>query len=103
MQRVNRTEIFAENEIQAFHYGNQCVRRTFLCGRDQQTGRDFAHRKQWIRERLEVLAGLFDIDILGFAVMSNHWHLVVSAAGGRLRDYALRRRPRRMPAVPGHG
>ena len=27
----------------------------------------------------------------------------VSAAGGKLRDYALRRRPRKMPAVPSPG
>ena len=77
MPRVNRREIFADDEIQAFHVINRCVRRTFLCGKDRKTGRDFSHRKQWIRERLEVLAGIFAIDVLGFAVLSNHLHAVV--------------------------
>ena len=77
MPRVNRREIFADDEIQAFHLINRCVRRTFLCGKDRKTGRDFSHRKQWIRDRLEVLAGIFAIDVLGFAVMSNHLHVVV--------------------------
>ena len=77
MPRVKRTEIFADDEIQMFHCVNRCVRRTFLCGEDPKTGRDFTHRKEWIRERLEVLAGIFGIDVLGFAVMSNHLHVIV--------------------------
>ena len=77
MPRVNRREIFADDEIQTFHLINRCVRRTFLCGKDRKTGRDFSHRKQWIRDRLEVLAGIFAVDVLGFAVMSNHLHVVV--------------------------
>ncbi|MEJ7593131.1 MAG: hypothetical protein WKF77_16420 [Planctomycetaceae bacterium] len=76
MPRVNRQEIFAEDEIQVFHLINRCVRRTFLCGTDGKTGRDFSHRKEWIRDRLEVLAGIFAIDVMGFAVLSNHLHLV---------------------------
>lgn len=76
MPRVNRVEIFADDEIQAFHLVNRCVRRTYLCGRDEETGRDYSHRKQWIRDRLEVLAGIFAIDVLSFAVMSNHLHVV---------------------------
>lgn len=76
MPRVNRREIFADDEIQVFHLINRCVRRTFLCGIDENTGRDFSHRKDWIRDRLEVLAGIFAIDVMGFAVLSNHMHVV---------------------------
>ena len=76
MPRVNRNEIFADDEIQVFHLVNRCVRRTFLCGKDNLTGRDFSHRKQWVRDRLEELAGIFGVEVLGFAVMSNHLHVV---------------------------
>jgi len=77
MPRVKRTEICARDEIQAFHLINRCVRRTYLCGKDRRSGKDYSHRKQWIRERLEELAGVYGIDVLGFAVMSNHLHVVV--------------------------
>ncbi len=77
MPRVNRREIFAQDEIQAFHLVNRCVRRTRLFGKEKKSGKDYSHRKQWIRERLEVLAGIFGLDILGFAVLSNHLHVIV--------------------------
>jgi len=77
MPRVNRTELCAADEIQAFHLINRCVRRTYLCGKDRRSGKDYSHRKEWIRQRLEELAGIFGIDVLGFAVMSNHLHVVV--------------------------
>ena len=63
MPRVNRTEICATDEIQAFHLINRCVRRTYLCGEDVTTGKDYSHRKEWIRSRLEELAGIFAVDV----------------------------------------
>ena len=75
MPRVNRTEMCASEEVQAFHLINRCVRRTYLCGKDRRSGKDYSHRKEWIRERLEELAGIFGIDVLGFAVLSNHLHV----------------------------
>ena len=77
MPRVNRTELCAEDEVQVFHLINRCVRRTFLCGVNPDTGKDYSHRKQWIRDRLEELAGIFGLDVMAFAVMSNHLHVVV--------------------------
>lgn len=53
------------------------MRRAWLCGQDQLTGRSFDHRKQWLQDRLELLAGCFAIDVLAFAVMSNHLHVIL--------------------------
>ena len=77
MPRLNRSEVCAAAEVQVFHLINRCVRRTYLCGKDRRSGKDYSHRKQWIRNRLEELAGIFGIDVLGFAAMSNHLHVVV--------------------------
>ena len=77
MPRVNRTEICAADEIQVFHLVNRCVRRAWLCGEDSSTGKDYSHRKEWIRSRLEELAGIFALDVMSFAVLSNHLHVVV--------------------------
>ena len=76
MPRLKRSEICARDEVQAFHLINRCVRRTYLCGKEKRSGKDYSHRKQWIRDRLEELAGIFGIDVLGFAVLSNHLHVV---------------------------
>jgi len=77
MPRLNRSEICASDEVQVFHLINRCVRRTYLCGREKRSGKDYSHRKEWIRDRLEELAGIFGIEVLGFAVLSNHLHVVV--------------------------
>jgi REP element-mobilizing transposase RayT len=82
MPRVNRTEICASDEIQAFHLINRCVGRTFLCGKDRRSGKDYSHRKEWIRERLEELAGIFGIEVMAFVVLSNHLHVVVRTTAG---------------------
>ena len=55
-----------------FHLINRCVRRTSLCGEDVNTGKDYSHRKEWIRSMLEELAGIFALDVMSFAVLSNH-------------------------------
>jgi putative transposase len=60
-----------------YHCVNRCVRRAFLCGRDQETGQDYAHRKQWIVNKVKELASVYAIDVCAFAIMDNHYHLVL--------------------------
>src|SRR3990172_1748831 len=77
MPRPPRREIFEESTVGIYHCVNRCVRRAFLCGQDPVTGQCFDHRKDWIRTRLEELAGIFAMDVIGYAVLDNHLHVVL--------------------------
>jgi REP element-mobilizing transposase RayT len=60
-----------------YHLVNRCVRRAFLTGDDPYTGKNFNHRRQWLQDRIHFLSSVFCIDICAFAIMSNHYHIVV--------------------------
>ena len=64
MARLARGDLFDPAEVSAFHCMSRCVRRSFLCGDDPYNGRNYDHRKLWIEQRIQFLAGLFGIDVL---------------------------------------
>ena len=59
-----------------YHLVSRCVQGAFLCGRDRRTGRDYSHRRQWLVDRIRLLACCFAIEIYAYCIMSNHFHLV---------------------------
>jgi len=72
-----RKSIININDTPYYHVMGRCVRRAFLCGVDNFSGKDFSHRKQWIVDKLAELSDVFMIDVCAYAVMSNHYHLVL--------------------------
>ena len=83
-----RGHTVAEGEAGAYHLICRCVRRAWLCGEDPITGRNYDHRKQWLEERILAVSGHFAIDVYAYAVMSNHYHVVVWAEPRRVDEWS---------------
>ena len=71
-----------------YHVIARCVRRAWLWGFDAYAGKDYSHRKAWVLERLEFLSTVFAIDLCAYAVMSNHYHLILHVDRARARTWS---------------
>ena len=72
-----RSKYIQDGQEGVYHCFSRCVRRAFLYGFDPLTRRDFSHRKAWLVERLRLLAALFAIEVCAYAIMENHYHLIL--------------------------
>ncbi len=77
MARAARNTSIDPAQIQIVHVWNRCVRRAYLCGSDKYSGRNYEHRRDWARKRLQQLASSFAIDCLTYSIMSNHTHQIL--------------------------
>lgn len=72
-----RSKIVSLEVTPWYHCTTRCVRQAFLCGYDQKTNTDYSHRKKWLEDRILFLAKVFCIELGAYAIMSNHYHVVV--------------------------
>lgn len=70
-----RKQLVDVSVTQYYHCISRCVRRAFLCGKTD--GKNYSHRRAWVLARLKVLTEIFSIKICAYAIMSNHYHLVL--------------------------
>lgn len=82
-----RKKLISLDDTPYYHCVCRCVRRAFLWGTDHFSGRDYSHRKQWVVDRLQALQAIFAIDICAYAVMSNHYHVVIHVDVERARHW----------------
>lgn len=77
MTRLNRSEQLNPEAVETVHVYNRVVRRCFLMGVDEATGKNYDHRKDWMETLIVWQAKHFAIDLLGFSILSNHFHQIL--------------------------
>lgn len=98
-----RRELIDLEATPYYHCICRCVRRAFLCGEDQLTGKNYEHRKHWVVERLAELSRVFAIEVCAYAVMSNHYHVVLRVDHEKVRGFTddqVIRRWKRLFSLP---
>ena len=72
-----------------YHCISRCVRRAFLCGADNHTGKSYEHRRGWVEDRLLTLAKVFAIDVCAYSVMHNHVHTVLHVDENTAKSWSI--------------
>jgi putative transposase len=83
-----RQNLLSLQDTPYYHCVARCVRRAWLWGFDAYADRDYSHRKSWVTDRLAQLTESFAIDICAYAVMANHYHVVLHVDAARARTWS---------------
>ncbi|SON52460.1 transposase [Vibrio tapetis] len=72
-----RKQLISVDATPYYHCVSRCVRQSFLCGEDRSTNKSYEHRRDWIEHKIQSLTRTYCVDVCAYAVMSNHYHLVL--------------------------
>ncbi|MEM9605253.1 MAG: transposase [Pseudomonadota bacterium] len=84
-----RAQLVSLADTPWYHVVSRCVRRAFLCGVDAYSGQDYEHRRPWVEKRVAAVARVFAIDVAAYAIMSNHYHLVLHVDVDRAAAWSM--------------
>jgi REP element-mobilizing transposase RayT len=87
---VARRQLISLEDTPYYHCYVRCVRRAFICGDDKYSGKNYDHRRKWIKDKIMSQVEIFAIDCCAYAVMSNHYHVVLCVDEQKGRDWDKR-------------
>ena len=83
-----RKNLISLSDTPYYHCVSRCVRRAFLCGLDHYSGKSYEHRRGWLEFLLLKAANIFAIRLCSYAVMSNHYQLVLHVRPDLANDWS---------------
>ena len=83
-----RKRLVSLDDTPYYHCISRCVLRAFLCGKDPLTGFNFEHRRQWIVDRIKLLSSVFSIELCAYAILHNHYHIVIRVNSDQAGDWS---------------
>lgn len=83
-----RSQLINLSKTSYYHCMTRCVRQSYLCGYDSETNRDYSHRKKWIVAKIKHISNVFAIKICAYAIMSNHYHLVLFVNEAQIQSWS---------------
>ena len=85
-----RKALISVEDTPYYHCVSRCVRRAFLCGVDAFSGQSYEHRRDWLETELLKLPQIFCIDVAAYAMMSNHYHVVLHIDDAKAKALSAR-------------
>ena len=82
-----RSQQISLEDTPYYHCLSRCVRRAFLCGEDHATGENYEHRKTWVVEKLKELSEVFALDVCAYAILSNHYHIILHVDAEKAKSW----------------
>lgn len=76
---IARKHLIDYSQTCFYHCMSRCVRQGFLLNSVELAEGQVNYRNDWIQRRLLLLSDVFAIDLMAFAIMDNHTHLVLFA------------------------
>ena len=89
MTKARKEQVSIE-DTPYYHCVVNCVRRAYLCGDDYSTGKNYDHRKKWVVDKIKQLSSIFAIDVCAYAVMSNHYHVVLHVDIEKNKEWSVK-------------
>lgn len=71
-----------------YHSVSRCVRRAFLCGHNLPTRENYERHRDWLESKLLELPQIFAIQITAYAIVSNHYHVVLFVDSERSKNWS---------------